>query len=440
MTQSPPPTPSRPPSTPAPGAGPILPAANNPPNPPSSSGLDPTPRTAAPESRTHPTNPEPADCILIAVTGMSPAVLTETVWALANEPEPILPSRIIALTTSAGRQVLERRLFGPCPHFGGLTPWDALRDALRRLGLPVDGRLRFGTTSDDIRVITTVDLLTGRSRELSDIRSPADNDAAADFLLEQVRGVVENPDTRLVASVAGGRKTMGALLYACLTLAGREIDRLTHVLVDEPFDAIQDFYFPGQPGARVQDRQGQPHDPSLARIELADVPFVPLRNLFLRELGRPVGTFSRLVERCREEVGRVVGEEIRLVVNRSRTELEVNGTPVRLAPREHLVLLFLASRAKASEPAFPSQKHAIEPLNEFRFACITEAPQSDPADWRFAPGLRTPVTEEDIRRALSAIRAKLEKAGRGAQNFAACLPAKGRFALSVPGPLILIRP
>lgn len=380
------------------------------------------------------------DCVLMAVTGMSPAVLTETLWALALEPDPVVPTRVIAITTTAGRQVLERRLFGPCPHFGGLAPWEALREGFRRRGLPVDGRLRFGTTSDDIRTITAVDPLTGRSRELADIRTPADNDAAADFLLEQVRGVVENPDTRLVASVAGGRKTMGALLYACLTLAGRELDRLTHVLVDEPFDTLPDFYFPDQPGGGLRDRENQLHDPSTAQVQLADVPFVPLRNLFLRELGRPVGTFSRLVERCCEEVGRVVGEEVRLVVNRSRLEIEVNTVPVRLAPREHLILLFLASRAKGSEPAFPSQKNAVDALNDFRRACIDEAPASDPADWRFLNSVGTQISEEDIRRALSTLRRKLQDAGPGAQSLAACLPTKGRFGLSVPGPLIHLKP
>jgi hypothetical protein len=86
----------------------------------------------------------------------------------------------------------------------------------------------------------------GRSRELDDLRSPADNEAAADFLLEQVRTIVENPDTRLVASLAGGRKTMGAILYAALTLVAREDDRITHVLVKEPFETLREFWYPAQ--------------------------------------------------------------------------------------------------------------------------------------------------------------------------------------------------
>ncbi|MCZ7641236.1 MAG: CRISPR-associated ring nuclease Csm6 [Verrucomicrobia bacterium] len=206
------------------------------------------------------------ETVLLAVTGMSPAVLTETVWALAHEPEPVIPSRVIVLTTASGRDALVARLFAPHPAFAGRSPWDTLREALAGEGHDLRGRLRFGTTPDDIRVITAVDPATGRSRELDDLRSPADNEAAANFLLEQVRTVVENPDTGLVASLAGGRKTMGALLYACLTLVGRETDRLTHVLVNEPFETSRDFFFPGQPGDPSGNRTVRPRTPRRARV------------------------------------------------------------------------------------------------------------------------------------------------------------------------------
>jgi hypothetical protein len=41
--------------------------------------------------------------ILIAVTGISPAILTETVWALAQRDEPWLPDQVIAVTTRTGK-------------------------------------------------------------------------------------------------------------------------------------------------------------------------------------------------------------------------------------------------------------------------------------------------------------------------------------------------
>jgi len=370
---------------------------------------------------------------------MSPAVLTETVWALAHEPEPLIPSRVIAVTTSDGRRELERQLFTPEPRFGGRCPWDALRDALVAAGHDLAGRLRFGATGDDVRVITATDAATGRSRELPDLRTPADNAAAADFLLDQVRGIVENPDTRLIASLAGGRKTMGAILYAALTLAARETDRITHVLVNDPFETLREFWYPAQPGGAIPDRAGAPHDPATAHVELADLPFVPLRNLFYRDLGRGAGTFSRLVETCRAGVRQRVAETLRLAVDTTRTELDVNGITVRLAPLEHLLLLFLVRRAKHSEPAYGAYVEAVDDLNAFRQQLLASVPADQFGDWRHADSLRAAWDEQEIRKAVSGIRAKLQSRGQAAAALALCLPEKGRCSLDVPRSLIHLK-
>ncbi len=368
--------------------------------------------------------------VLLAVTGMSPAVLTETVWALAHEAEPVLPSRVIAITTVAGRQEIERQLFQPLARFGGQTAWEVLRGQIAAQGHDVSARLRFGTTADDIRVITGVEPVTQRSRELPDIRKPADNEAAADFLLEQVRSIVENPDTQLIASVAGGRKTMGALLYACMTLAGRETDRLTHVLVSEPYETLREFYFPGQPGGPVL-KSEIAFDTAAALVELADVPFVALRNLFQKELGRKAGTFSRLVETCRANVRQRAAESLRVFMAASRPEVEVNGQVIKLAPLEQLLLLFLARRASHTEPAYGAYREAVDDLNAFRNGIVAQAPKDDFSDWRHASSLRSKWDEQEIRKAVSGIRSKLRSRGEPTALLASYLPEKGRCSLSL---------
>jgi CRISPR-associated protein (TIGR02584 family) len=398
----------------------------------------PTRKSSAPPG-VHP------EIVLLAVTGMSPAVITETVWALAHPAagggeEPVLPHRVVVLTTAVGRREVESQLFTPRPGFGGVAVWDALRAALAAEGFDLTGRLRFGTTPDDIRVFTTSDPGIGRTIELDDMRTPADNEAAASFILEQVRGFVEDPDKVVIASLAGGRKTKSALLYACFSLLGRDTDRLTHVLVSEPFDQLREFNFPAQPGGPLKHRDGTAHDPAGARIEIADVPFVPLRYLFPRELGRPAGGFMRLVESCRAGVRARVAEGLRLTVERSRPEIEINGSRLRLAPREHLVILFLAERAKNGEPTLALQKDSLDPLNEFRVHLLGEAPKGDWSDWRRADSLKTPMEEQDLRRALSSLREKIQSLGGDAAALATCLPERGRFSLDVPAELIFLKP
>ena len=378
------------------------------------------------------------ETILLAVTGKSPAILSETIWALAHETPPVIPARVIAVTTTEGREEIRKQLFEPLARFSGRSAWDALRAALGDAGFDLAGRLRFGTTPDDIRVITAFDPASGRSVELPDIRSPRDSEVAADFLLEQVRTVVENPDTRLVASMAGGRKTMGALLYACMTLAARETDRLTHVLVSEPFETLREFYFPAQPGGPIA-RAGTMFDPVDGRVELADVTFVALRNLFVRELGRKAGTFGRLVETCRENVRHRAAESLKVAIETRRPEVEVNGTTVKLAPLEHVLLLFLAQRAKHGEPAYGTYLDSVDDVNAFRSDLVANIPADDFGDWRHAASLRSVWDEQEVRKAVSGIRTKLRQRGGDAATLAACLPEKGRCSLDLPGPLIHIK-
>jgi CRISPR-associated protein (TIGR02584 family) len=383
--------------------------------------------------------------ILLAVTGMSPAILTETVWALAhpgNGTEAVLPSRIVAVTTASGRDRLAT-LFVPSHQLGGLSPWEALRRALQDRGHDLRDRLRFGTTREDIRVLTTIDPITAQTLELDDLRTPADNEAASDFILETVRGFVENPDCHLVASLAGGRKTMGALLYACLSLIGRETDRLTHVLVNEPFEALPGFWFPGQPGGPIprvgRDGPGESLPADRAVVQLADVPFVPLRNLFQRELGQPVGSFQRLLERCRVNVRVDAGESLRLEIETRKPCSWINGRMLELGPREHLVLLHFARRARSGEPILAAYDEALTGLDETRLEVRASAPPNDWSDWRHSASLDAVLTERDLVRILSDIRQKARRCGGDAALLASVLPSRGRCALEIPAPMIFLR-
>ncbi len=379
-----------------------------------------------------------AGTILLAVTGMSPAVLTETVWALADdESAPTVPDEVLVLTTVAGKKEIENQLFSPASAFSGQCVWDSLRDALAARGHNTADRLRFDPTSDDVRVFTLWDETIRRRTPLHDIRTRQDNDAVADSILEVVRSIVENPDTRLVASIAGGRKTMGTLLYACMNLLGRETDHLTHVLVDEPFDDPRlqpKFYFPGQPANAMVTPDGKAVAAADARIMLADVPFVPLRNLFEKEFARKPGSFLGLVDHCREDIRQRMKEKIELVVRRSRAEIAVNGIPIRTSPREQLMMLFLAENAVGSSP----WEHFVDvedAVNEFRKALIREAPKGDFSDWRHHESLREPIQEtsaDHIRKLFSSLRRKLSKKGGPPTALAKLLPEKGRVTLDLP--------
>jgi hypothetical protein len=189
----------------------------------------------------------------------------------------------------------------------------------------------------------------------------------------------------------------------------------------------------------LQARDGSDLSAAQAEIELAEVPFVSMRNLFVKELGRQVGSFTHLVEQCRLNVRIRAGEGIRLTLESRRPTAQINGQTVRFSAREHLILLFIASRAKDRSPAFPYYGACIDDLNEFRIDLIQNAPEDDFGDWRHQDSLSEVFEEKDLTRLVSDLRRKIQKLGGEASVLAGCLPEKGRFSLDMEPSLIEIR-
>lgn len=296
--------------------------------------------------------------VLFAVVGFSPAILTETVWALAREGRNRIPTRVVTVTTAAGREKIVAELLD-----SGV--WDDLVRSLKTGGLP-----EFGNTGAHIRVITR------GARELDDIRTPEDNAAAADFILHELRAFAdEGPETRIIATIAGGRKTMSALLYACISLVGRETDRVTHVLVDERLEQRRNprFYFPRN---RAEEKA----------IQLADIPFVPLRNRFA-ELGERAGTFSRLVARYGRELRSEAAREA--MIGFTERGVSIDGVEVPLRGRDMFVLRFLVELNMKG--AVKRQDEAESDFREF-------VGRHDP-EWA-----RNLVYPDDLKRTLSHVR------------------------------------
>jgi CRISPR-associated protein (TIGR02584 family) len=366
---------------------------------------------------------------------MSPAILTETVWALARENPPVIPARIVVITTLPGKARIDEELFKPSPDYGSRTVWQALRDAVFQLAgrdLEISpAKFHDFLILDDIRLIASRDAKQGRSFPVEDIRTPADNETAADFILDEVRKITANADTRLIASLAGGRKTMGALLYAALSLLGRPQDRLTHVLVSEPLaepGLAPRFYFPTRSETLHQhSRTGGIQKSDEANIWLADVPFVRLRELFPKQLGRYAGTFNGLVQLYSERIQQV-SRPPEIALNDAELTLTVGGVRVSLAAREYALLMFLSERCRDGLPPYGQQKDSLADFSAWlvawgkRFGPLTR--QREVVENWHQP------SDDDLRKQLTAMRTKLTQAGLGhLEPF--LLPRRAAFGIRV---------
>jgi CRISPR-associated protein (TIGR02584 family) len=174
--------------------------------------------------------------VLIVLVGMSPAVLTETIWALAtlDESERFIPTCVKVITTGAGKRKLIDQVLTPKPwRTGSASVFDRL--CAQPIGLP---RLPFA--EGDILVPQD-----GEGSEYKDAHAAPELEAMSDLILETVRGYTGSPETVVYVSLAGGRKSMAHYAGQVMTAVGRPQDRLLHVIVTPSrLERCAKFFFP----------------------------------------------------------------------------------------------------------------------------------------------------------------------------------------------------
>lgn len=213
--------------------------------------------------------------------------MTETLYALTvgrgNAGDRFLPDEIHLVTTEKGAEHARLNLLSESPgHFHRLC-----------LDYPSFSLKNIDFTDQNIHVIRRED-----GSYLDDIRNSNDNDIAADFITSLVRKFTGDDDSALHISIEGGRKTMGYYLGYALSLFGREQDRLSHVLVSEPYENNRDFYYPTPCESVVHVLQGNTdvaYDCRKAKIDLAYIPFVRLRQGLPDKLLAGNASFTRVV-------------------------------------------------------------------------------------------------------------------------------------------------
>ena len=334
--------------------------------------------------------------VLFAVVGKSPAVLTETLWSLAHETIPVIPDQIVALTTKDGQDAIESQLFED-----GI--WDALQESVVSEGIDVEGRLKFGVSHDHVRLFPALD---GRS-DLNDIVTTEDATAAGDFILQALRPFTEMPGTSVIASVAGGRKTMGVLLANCMVLAGRKQDRLCHVLVQPPYDSPllePRFYFPGQGCIHKNSVSGKSLKSSDAVVQLADIPFVRVRDLDL-SASLSSATYKQMVARTQGSIEEVVLPVVKL--NLISGELHVADKEIELSSLETAVMTAVLSLVKDGMP-LRSWGLLERPLRDLHEQSTVPC---NAVWWHDFQERAFPDMKEDVRKSVSRIRNKLVNAG-----------------------------
>ena len=323
--------------------------------------------------------------ILIAVTGLSPQVLTETVYSLAIAPQPWIPTDIKLITTTQGARRAHLSLLSEDPGW--------FHRLLHDYKLPA-----IPFAEDDILVLPDIN-----GRPLEDIRTPEDNDCAADFITETLRKLTADPDSSVHVSIAGGRKTMGYYLGYALSLFGRPQDRLSHVLVSDPFESIWEFFYPTPYSRTIETRKGDLADTAAAEVTLAEIPFLRLRDdLPDRVLKGPNG-FTRTVAAAQWALS-----PPKLEIDLVKRCIRAGGQTVHMSPALLAFYSLLARRAIDDLGGVRWDSNGIEEALRNEYSLILDPTASN--EWRADEYQGLSMLDEHFNQRKSKINRKLSEA------------------------------
>jgi CRISPR-associated protein (TIGR02584 family) len=270
--------------------------------------------------------------VLLALVGLTPQVVTETLWALAARRRPaFVPTEIVIVTTAEGRERAELTLLEP---EGG-----QLRRLAEDLGLP---QLAGAFGPEGMHVARGAD-----GRLLGDIRTPEDNLAVADLLTRLMAAITADADAALHVSIAGGRKSMSFFAGYALSLFARPQDRLSHVLVEPRFEGHPQFFFPPcRPVVLLVPPDGRPMRTDASCVMLAEIPFVRLREGLPEGLLDGRGGFAEAVAAAQAGIG-----EPELLLDIRARRATAGGTELPLPPLQLAFLLVMARRRARDDGA-----------------------------------------------------------------------------------------
>lgn len=341
--------------------------------------------------------------ILLSVLGLTPQVLTETLYyyTVVSQP-PVSFDEIRVLTTITGsRKVIDLLLDKDKGYFHRFCS-----------DYNVQG-IHFDESCIEI---------IGGLTPLEDIRTVGDNGLMATQILQTVRELTRDPSTALFCSIAGGRKTMGAYLALALQLYGRPQDKLSHVLVPPEFESSPDFYYPPPVDRIVQgrDASGKPVELHTrdAKIDLADILFIRVRKYL------PVKKDFAIDELMRKLQAAVEGpqQETTIHLDLKKKKLLVSGAIVKLQPKELAIYAFFcAVRKRCAKRACKGCIQCSLSMNEavsdehakeiFEYYCRISGPKSGQYQRALASWKKMPHDEKvrSFLEAFSKINTKLRR-------------------------------
>lgn len=285
--------------------------------------------------------------ILICVSGLTPQIVTETLFCLAvKEKTPI--HEIYVLTTKRGRDVILGKDKHPA------TPKTPLKKEIENLCAKYKiNRPAFAENEKHIIVAKE------ESIELSDIRTDKDNILFPNKVSEFIRLKSANPNSTLYCSITGGRKSMSVHIANSLSIFAREQDKLLHVLTKEE-NEFKGFY----PTNKQEEKD----------LQLSEIPFVRLRSLLAADIKQEKLlklSFDEIVKHTQNQL-KVLAPSNKMILDIERRELRFGNDTIIFEPMEFLFYYFFVDlKERGTGNISISQFYSSETKDKF-YEYLTE--------------------------------------------------------------------
>ncbi len=282
--------------------------------------------------------------ILLTIAGSSPAIVTETLYALSQQDEPFIPTEIHIITTSGVVGKIKETLLGTTKKNGAIE--ELCHDY--KLKLPYIDQ-------------STIHIISDKSgNQLNDIVTEDDNEATANFIVNKVRELTGKKDSCLHVSIAGGRKTMTYYLGYAMSVFGRIQDQMSHVLVENDIRS-HDFFYPTPETKMLKAFDETEFDASKVKVMLGYLPYIRLRDGLTDDLLQDENkTYSEIIEVAQRQL-------VPLEVTLKNGKLYCAGRAVTLADADLSLYIWVLDRhKKQSEPlSFTTKEQQREHTDNF---------------------------------------------------------------------------
>lgn len=248
--------------------------------------------------------------VLVIVAGLTPQVITETLYSLTQDHEYHIDD-IHAWTTLPGKKQLIEHL--------------------------IDGEGRFFSFCRDYDLnpppVFHIHVFKGIEGEyLNDIRTATDNEVVADQLIRFLQQQTADEKVRLLCSLSGGRKTSGTYLALGLQLFGRPQDELFHVLVSPELEHDRNFYYP------------LPGDDRANELFMARVPLVLLRQYVPNSWRTEQFTnYTDLVREVQQDLARLTQQPL-LRIQPTTGEIRIDEQLIEMSRLEKALFIYFVRR------------------------------------------------------------------------------------------------